>query len=130
MDTMTPKATHTPEPWTMDLHYVVAPDPAGVYPDIYIAEIAGEDSSEPPRIAPPEQQIANGRRLVAAVNACKGIPTHTLEEGVIEELLEMLDWATEILEEWLVGAPRHADTYLEALTMFQFTLAAARGELP
>ncbi len=54
----------TPGPWKQDWHYIVAPDPSGVHPDIYIAEIAVED--EEGRIAPPEQQAANGRLIVAA----------------------------------------------------------------
>ena len=57
-------ATHTPGPWQQDLHYIVAPDPGGIHPDIYIAEIAEEDSEG--RIASPEQQEANGRLMTAA----------------------------------------------------------------
>jgi hypothetical protein len=55
---------HTPGPWQQDLHFIVAPDPDGIHPDIYIAEIAEEDSEG--RIASPEQQEANGRLIVAA----------------------------------------------------------------
>ena len=58
------KARHTPGPWQQDLHYIVAPDPSGIHPDIYIAEIAEEDSEG--RIAPPEQQLANGNLITAA----------------------------------------------------------------
>jgi len=55
---------HTPGPWQQDWQYIVAPDPDGVHPDIYIAEIAEEDSDG--RVASPEQQEANGRLIVAA----------------------------------------------------------------
>jgi hypothetical protein len=33
---------------------------------------------------------ANARRIVAAVNACAGIPTEALEGGVVSELLDAL----------------------------------------
>jgi hypothetical protein len=55
---------HTPGPWQQDWHFIVAPDPDGIHPDIYIAEIAEEDSDG--RVASPEQQEANGRLIVAA----------------------------------------------------------------
>ncbi len=35
-----------------------------------------------------EEMEANGRRIVAAVNACEGISTKALEEGVVKDLLE------------------------------------------
>ena len=56
----TKNAQHTPGPWSLDWHFIVAPDPKGIYPDIYIGEIAYEDSEEPGRIASPEEREANG----------------------------------------------------------------------
>jgi hypothetical protein len=61
---MTTTLTHTPGPWDCDLDYIVAPDPNGRYPDIYIAEIA--DSDDEGRVASPEQQIANRQLITAA----------------------------------------------------------------
>ena len=55
---------HTPGPWQQDWQFIVAPDPDGIHTDIYIAEIAEEDSDG--RVASPEQQEANGRLIVAA----------------------------------------------------------------
>jgi len=55
---------HTPGPWQQDWQFIVAPDPDGVHPDIYLAEIAEEDSEG--RVASPEQQEANARLIVAA----------------------------------------------------------------
>ena len=57
---------HTPGPWDYDMDFIVAPDPAGRFPDIYIAEIA--DSDDEGRIASLEQQDAN-RHLIAAAPA-------------------------------------------------------------
>ena len=60
---MTTTIEHTPGPWQQDWQFIVAPDPDGIHPDIYIAEIAEEDSDD--RIASPEQREANGRLIVA-----------------------------------------------------------------
>lgn len=55
---------HTPGPWQQSWQFIVAPDPAGIHADIYIAEIAETD--ETGRIASPRQQQANGRLIAAA----------------------------------------------------------------
>jgi hypothetical protein len=55
--------SHTPGPWDCDLNYIVAPDPKGRHPDIYIAEIAHSDDEG--RVASYKQQHGN-RRLIAA----------------------------------------------------------------
>src|SRR5262249_7390808 len=60
--TMT-NTNHTPGPWQLDWQFIVAPDPDGIHPDIYIAEIAEEDSDG--RVVSPEQQRANGRLIAA-----------------------------------------------------------------
>ena len=46
-------AAHTPGPWESTSQFIVAPDPKGIHPDIYIAEIVEADDSG--RIAAPEQ---------------------------------------------------------------------------
>jgi hypothetical protein len=63
IETAYPITRHTPGPWDYDMDYIVAPDPDGRHPDIYIAEIAHSDDEG--RIASPQQQDAN-RRLIAA----------------------------------------------------------------
>jgi hypothetical protein len=76
---------HTPGPWQQSWQFIVAPDPDGIHPDIYIAEIAETDSDG--RIAPPEQQKANGQLLVAAPNllaACRMVVTRW-ENGDLAE---------------------------------------------
>jgi hypothetical protein len=70
--------THTPGPWDYDMDFIVAPDPDGRHPDIYIAEIAHSDDEG--RIASSQQQDAN-RRLIAAA----------------PDLLEALEYAHAIL---------------------------------
>ena len=75
-ETFHPATRYTPGPWDYDMDYIVAPDPDGRHPDIYIAEIAHSDDEG--RIASPPQQDAN-RRLIAAA----------------PELLEALDYLLE-----------------------------------
>jgi hypothetical protein len=55
---------HTPGPWQDDGKFIVAPDPQGIHPDIYIAEIVQEDDEG--RMASPDQQLANGALIAAA----------------------------------------------------------------
>jgi hypothetical protein len=92
-DDTKPATPHTPEPWRYETDYsittIVASDPDGRHPDIYIAEIDGQDVG---RFTAREQHEANARRLCAAVNACQGISTEALEQGVIRELREALDY--------------------------------------
>jgi hypothetical protein len=55
---------YKPGPWDYDMDYIVAPDPDGKHPDIYIAEVAHSDDEG--RIASFEQQDANCRLIAAA----------------------------------------------------------------
>ncbi|HEY7330676.1 MAG TPA: hypothetical protein VH592_23755 [Gemmataceae bacterium] len=102
----TTTASHTPEPWDYDTGFIVAPDPAGEHPDIYIAEIAHSDDEG--RIAPYEQHEANARRICAAVNACRGITTDSLERGVVADLRHILDE--------LVSAAADLDAAIDGVT--------------
>lgn len=82
-------AKHTPEPWGLD-GFVIFNPAASLRKDArdflggQLAEVGGlgtKDNAE---------QIANARRIVAAVNACKGISTEALERGVIAESRHVL----------------------------------------
>lgn len=76
-------AGHTPGPWDCDLDYIVATDPAGRHPDIYIAEIAhGDDEG---RVASPEQQDANCRLIAAAPDLLEALD-YLLEQTVDMDL--------------------------------------------
>ncbi len=78
---MNDTTTHTPGPWDCDLDYIVAPDPDGRHPDIYIAEIAHSDDEG--RVASYQQQHAN-RQLIAAA----------------PELLAMVQTVAELRRKW------------------------------
>ena len=56
--------SHTHGPWQHDTGFIVAPDPTGRFPDIYIAEVAVDDDED--RIAPDAEHGANGDLLAAA----------------------------------------------------------------
>jgi hypothetical protein len=90
--------THTPGPWDCDLDYIVAPDPNGRHPDIYIAEIAHSD--EEGRVASYQQQHAN-RQLIAAapdlLAALRGAQRLILDMG---KIIRGLDDNHEWLEFW------------------------------
>ena len=56
---------HTPGDWDFDNGFIVAPDPAGKHPDIYIAEIATEDDED--RFAPVDKLAVIEQELVREV---------------------------------------------------------------
>jgi hypothetical protein len=62
---------HTPGDWDFDNGFIVAPDPSGKHPDVYIAEIVTED--EEGRIAPCEQHQPNGYLLAKAPALLKAL---------------------------------------------------------
>src|SRR5713101_8159775 len=62
---------HTPGDWDLDSGFIVAPDPSGKHPDIYIAEIVTEDSEG--RVAPDEQHHPNGHLLAKAPQLLRAI---------------------------------------------------------
>jgi len=84
---------HTPGPWRHVWQFIVAEDPNGIHPDIYIAEIAETD--EDGRVASPEQQQANGC-LIAAAPALLEAAEQVIErwaEGDLAGAVRMLDAA-------------------------------------
>ena len=70
---MTDNFDHTPGPWDHDWKYIVAPDPAGVHPEIYIAELAEEDEED--RVASDDQIAANGCLIAAAPELFEALQT-------------------------------------------------------
>lgn len=68
---MTEQTKHTPGPWSSDWQFIVANDPNGVHPDIYIAEIS--ESDDEGRVASDEQQQANARLIAAAPELLKAL---------------------------------------------------------
>jgi hypothetical protein len=77
-DHIPPVLAHTPGPWHVHNHVHVH-GAAGQR----IASVKGEFGDP--------AKSANANRIVAAVNACQGIGTEALEQGVIGDLLEALE---------------------------------------
>ena len=102
-DRMISAVRHTPGPWNDNGQFIVAPDPGGIHPDIYIAEIAQED--EEGRIASAEQQLANGNLIAAA-----------------PDMLEALELARDRLE-----VSNYAGEEDEALEIIAAAIAKATG---
>lgn len=68
----------------------------------------------------------NARRIAACVNACEGIPTEALEEGVVRELVEALE-ALVVELEWEIGEEKWGRDP-DALPMARAVLAKVWGE--
>lgn len=112
---------HTPEPWQITgqscRDYEGAEIGTG---NKTVAVILTADAVEVT-----EEERANARRIVAAVNACKGISTEALEQGVVAELLQQLMLLADHLE-----TPPHAlSEQLRALRLRETraTIAKANG---
>jgi hypothetical protein len=90
-----------------------------------LAEIAHGDDVVG-RFATREQHEANGRRIVAAVNACRGISTEALQQGVVRELLEVLDYVCATLKLRLLDEASN-DEVREASAMATAAKAKATG---
>ena len=65
-----------------------------------------------------------------SLNACKGIPTEALEQGIVRELVETLELAINQLEEWLVGFPKNTDDTPEIVEILRVTLGKVKGAKP
>jgi hypothetical protein len=82
-DQTQPATSHSPEPWWIDDEGFIAAGSGEPY-----ATVA--DPQCRPTADCGEENEANGRRIVAAVNACRGLSTGALEQGVVGELREAL----------------------------------------
>ena len=114
---------HTDTPWHLGWQNVVASNGAdfceiplatGWVEDAWIGDDATDESK------------ANARRIVAAVNGTSTLSTEALEAGVVDKLVEALEWAMSELR----GQTRYENPQ-QALNCFDLAddaLALARGE--
>ena len=116
--------THTPGPWDYDMDYIVAPDPNGRHPDIYIAAIAHEDDEG--RIASVRQQDANRRLIAAAPDLYFAADAPDLDAAheVLSELLEDSDAGDDEIREAAIDLCSVLARHHEARTA---ALAKAEG---
>ena len=122
-----PALTHTPGPWDYDMDYIVAPDPNGLYPNIYIAEIAHED--EEGRVASCEQQDGNRRLITAAPELfdAADAPDVDLAHDALSEALEDPDADYYEVRDAAVDLCRVLDRHHEAR---KAAIVKAEGRLP
>jgi hypothetical protein len=87
------RVSHTPGRWESSWQFIVAQDPNGKHPDIYIAEIAETD--EDGRVASPKQREANARLIAAAPEllAAAEKVVSRWEKGDLAEAVRELDAA-------------------------------------
>ena len=89
-DPTPPPPAHTPEPWTAFDTLIFNPKGRLMkdrtdYIGGQIAKVGGLG------VGNDAQLKGNARRIVAAINACEGIGTEALEQGVVAELLDALE---------------------------------------
>ena len=120
-------ARHTPGPWSHEWQFIVAPDPAGIHPDIYIAEIAETDDEG--RVATPEQQAANGCLIAAAPQLLRALE---IAEQAIEEATDIMHYEdgepVTALEGWEIE--RAYTALCSVLVELHQAIAEARGGEP
>ena len=97
---------HTPEPW--GFHQDASGDVfiSSAETSFHIAEVGSEDD---------ETVIPDARRIVACVNACRGLPTDELEQkGLVAAVGTQLLEADELCDELLTALEALAECYCEA----------------
>jgi len=150
---------HTPEPWAADGTDICQQEPYNLHIIATMAEWRSIDEEkfrihqsteygtnylvnlEVPGSGGGEEE-ANARRIVACVNACKGIPTEALEAGVLKGVLEVLADILELADTGLTtiefevnekvqGTMFNRDDVLDAkevITRAETALSKVKGE--
>ncbi len=78
---MSDETKHSPEPWTWR---------RGSKMDAGMNEVVVGSTGSVVCATVPQSAEADARRIVAAVNACAGIPTAALEAGALAKALDLL----------------------------------------
>lgn len=139
------EAAHTPEPWALaDRRGAPLPNVTIFAGNIAVASIEGvhmrdnhwSNWTHETADAQDAVALANGRRIVAAVNACEGISVKSLERGVVADLLTACEAAMEMLDDIgneLAADPRYMAYFgknghgLRVVQKMQAAIAKARG---
>ena len=113
---------HTPEPWSCGGRTTLyaTPDESGemtmIEVNANVTEAGWDTVAFIEAIWPGAH--ANARRIVAAVNACAGIPTEALEQGTVGELLQALKGCLFALDKNQDGSgPSKAQAIAAAITV-------------
>lgn len=97
-DQSTERAQHTPEPWYFGRTAADKRLILGGSRRRYVATVQIYQIPRQMGIHDELEREGNGRRIVAAVNACAVIPTEALEGGVVRDLLEIIARALPVIE--------------------------------
>lgn len=110
---MTIENQHTPEPWatTQDGGYLVHANDAAPATPIPLVTPFVYPANRDKFGGPTPLAFANARRIVACVNACKGIPTAALERGLLHRVLTEAESLIRQVEEY--GVRDHAGEWVQ-----------------
>lgn len=78
-------ARHTPEPWEIEKGSMIVGNRIAIKQPHAFDWVASVQVSNMPNYE------ENARRIVAAVNACQGLSTEALEDGVVGEMIKALE---------------------------------------
>lgn len=114
-------AGHSPEPWYVNDQTLILAD-VGERHARLVADTSIWTKSEPQ-----PHEIADARRIVAAVNACKGMPVEALEANVVQDLVSACESALTWLGQFAEHAPVIFGGEAELAAQLQSVIAKARG---
>jgi hypothetical protein len=91
---------HTPGPWEHGNNGLIY----GQYAEDdveapFVCDVIEDSAMQALGILSPVEE-ANARRICAAINACEGISTEALEQGIVAELLEKIQAVAELRRKW------------------------------
>lgn len=124
-------AMHTPEPWSCDgsTTLYATPDESDemtmIEVNANITEAGWDTVAFIEAIWPGAH--ANARRICAAVNACEGISTEALEQGVVAELLSTLTDFFNIMHDYESSVEK--GYVLQAMERSRATIEQATGRV-
>ncbi len=111
-------AEHSPEPWRSEYGNEEGPDDSfGEFYRILAAD-ADTDFDEIVRVG----DEADARRIVACVNACRGVPTEALETGIVLEAIYAFRSLAERLARRAGRDPRYFESYTIDLTAHEIAV--------
>lgn len=117
---------HTPEPWRVGR-------PGAVVSDTPVPGMGGSDAVEyyGGHLIGESIIEANARRIVACVNACRGLGTDELEQhGLVSavgyELIELTKQRDELLRDMLINQPHAVTAANQAETMLILSIGTAK----
>jgi hypothetical protein len=104
-DQTPPAPKHTPAPWRVSRRPIVNTCNVEIKHGDDLVAVAACRTWGYGAVADKAESQANARRIIAAVNACEGIATSALEQGVVRDLHEALHLCWHQLSLWVQDIP-------------------------